>query len=179
MLERGANRREDCHCRLGRGTGASCGHHRCPHGGAFCSQVCAYFSLTRNAHTPTRSHAHALTTSHAQMRRRPRCCASAYDHCEGFAAQVSVTAPPRRQVNATSTLRRNLNPSVISSAFRRNLNPSVVSAHVVVVVVEPYAQQRAHDATSALLSFFAGRECCGGNLCALNPFVAVQVAETA
>ena len=62
--------------------------------------------LTRNAHTPTRSHAHALTTSHAQMRRRPRCCASAYDHCEGFAAQVSVTAPPRRQVNATSTFRR-------------------------------------------------------------------------
>ena len=53
-----------------------------------------------------------------------------------------MTAPPRRQVNATSTLRRNLNPSVISSAFRRNLNPSVVSAHVVVVVVEPYAQQR-------------------------------------
>jgi len=35
---------------------------------------------------------------------------------------------------------RNLNPSVISSALRRNLNPSVVSAHVVVVVVEPYAQ---------------------------------------
>ena len=55
-----------------------------------------------------------------------------------------MTAPPRRQVNATSTLRRNLNPSVIFSAFRRNLNPSVVSAHVVVVVVEPYAQQRAH-----------------------------------
>ena len=53
-----------------------------------------------------------------------------------------MTAPPRRQVNATSTLRRNLNPSVISSALRRNLNPSVVSAHVVVVVVEPYAQQR-------------------------------------
>ena len=59
-LERGANRREDCHCRLGRGTGASCGHHRCPHGGAFCSQVCAYFSFN-----PQRSHAHTLTRSRA------------------------------------------------------------------------------------------------------------------
>ena len=38
--------------RRGRGTGASCGHYRCPHGGAFCSQVCAYFSFN-----PQPSHA--------------------------------------------------------------------------------------------------------------------------
>ena len=44
-------------------------------------------------------------------------------------------------------------------------------------VVHNSAHARTHkrfDATSTLLSFCAGRECCGGNLCALNPFVAVH-----
>ena len=86
----GRNRREDGHCRRGRGTGASCGHYRCPHGGAFCSGpgVCI-FQLKPATHPPTPPHTHANAHAHA--------CALAHTH-----ARDQSPIPRKRQREGTT-----------------------------------------------------------------------------